>query len=139
MSDLQHRALIVTAADYNGAEFDGQPVKPLYPLKSGETVVSVAPWFFEAIKAGKILIEARGHTDYAWFGVKDDYNNVHWAGPGDMIARDMGYITVIPAAAVKYIERLCRDIELPLGLARDVKITASALQLAGMYRPLGGN
>lgn len=134
-----HRALMVTAADYNGAEFDGSPVEPLYPLKSGETVVAVAPWFFEAIKADKILIEARGGTDYAWFGVKDDYNNVHWAGPGDMIANDLGCLTVIPAAVVKHIKRLCRDIELPLGLAWNVKIAASVLQLVGMYRPLSGN
>lgn len=73
-------AVRITAADFNGKSFDGNPI---VPLKGNQT----PQWFLDAIEKKKIKIDARGSTDYAWFGVVDEYYNDHWAGPGDRIVR----------------------------------------------------
>lgn len=75
----RENVVMVTAADFNGKSFDGAPLK----LFGG--IDKMPAWLLEAEQNESILVEARGSTDYAWFGVKDDYNNVIWAGPGDYI------------------------------------------------------
>lgn len=137
MAKTLHRALVVTAADYNGTQFDGSPVRPLFPMAEGETVNDVCPWLMEAIGKGKVLIEARGSTDYAWFGVKDG-NNVYWAGPGDVLLYSIphGTITMVPECVVKYMEREFKALETPPGLGRHIRLEANAMQFHGEYRPL---
>lgn len=136
MATTQHRVLEVTAADYNGKDFDGSPVKTLFPMEEGKTIKDVCPWFVEAIEKGQILIEARGSTDYAWFGVKTDCNNVHWAGPGDLIMYNRGYIVVVPSCIAKYIEREFKALDIAPGLGRNIRLEANAMQFHGEYRPL---
>lgn len=138
MASLLHRALVVTAADYNGTEFDGAPVRTLFPKDDTQTIDEVCPWFMEALEKKKLLIEARGHTDYAWFGVKTDGNNIYWAGPGDVILYNVphGTLTMVPACVVKYMEREFKALMQPPGLGRNIQLEANAMQFHGEYRPL---
>jgi len=135
-----HRAVLVTAADWNGRDFDGSPLTSVYPLKEGETLKDVVPWFFEAVKEKFIIMEARGQTDYCWFGIKDrDHRaNVTWAGPGDMIVYDglNGYLSVIPQFMAKHLERLCRSMQLSLVQGRQITQLASVAQMVGLLQPL---
>lgn len=134
-----HRALVVTAVDFNGQSFDGCPVKPLFPSLQDRPVAELAPWFNEAIEKGQILVEARGNTDYAWFGVKDDVGNITWASPGDVIASvgpGGGRFIVIPQLIVKYMERLFRHVGLPLDIGAYVRVQADLSQFHGELRPL---
>lgn len=137
MTTPMHRAVIVTAADFNGRTFDGQPFVPLLPLDEGGTMASTAPWLVKAIEEKRVLIEARGGTDYAWFGVKDEYDNVHWAGPGDMIVKEplSGLLRVVPAMFVKYLERLVRDNADSSFEAQQIKVRADVAQLIGLLTP----
>lgn len=136
MAKTLHRILIVTAADFNGSDFDGSPVDTMFEMAEGESIKDVAPWFLEALKKEEILIEARGSTDYAWFGVKTDCNNIYWAGPGDAIAYDMGRLTMIPASVIKYMKREFQALETSPGIGRSIKLEANAMQFHGEYRPL---
>ena len=132
-----HRAWVVTAADFNGKDFDGSPVETLFPKPEDQSIDQVAPWFQEAIKSGKILVEARGCTDYAWFGVKDDYHNVHWAGPGDVIARiQLGDLIVIPKPMVKHMKRLFRHEGVSLDIGSFVLAQADLKMFHGEFRLL---
>jgi hypothetical protein len=76
-------AVRVTAADFNGQSFDGAPLVPVNGEQDEEVITIIAKLMKE--KSPKLRIESRGGTDYAWFGIVDDYNNVTWAGPGDYI------------------------------------------------------
>jgi hypothetical protein len=75
-------AVRVTAADFNGKTFDGSPLVVL--REQDEELVTMLAVLNREEKP-KVRIESRGGTDYAWFGIVDDYNNVTWAGPGDYI------------------------------------------------------
>lgn len=87
------RAVKVTAADFNGKDFDGAPLVGVF---NGIDDVHA---LFPTLLSDKTLVEARGQTDYAWFGIKDDYNNVHWAGPGDyIVAMTPNKLIVVPGA-----------------------------------------
>jgi hypothetical protein len=69
----------VTGADYNGREFDGVPLEGMHFKAEAAKIAEL----FDATKGTEI--EARGCTDYAWFGIPDEYGNISWAGPGDYI------------------------------------------------------
>lgn len=94
------RLLQVTAADFNGKDFDGAPIVQVKSLNP-ETQPAVA-W-------GDLIpliehVSARGGTDYAWFGIKDDCFNITWAGPGDFLYRPLGNdkkLLVIPGDFLK--------------------------------------
>jgi hypothetical protein len=80
--DLEMIAVRVTAADFNGKEFDGSPLKGVKSDDERNAMIAL-------MEVAKVEIQSRGCTDYAWFGVKDDYGNVHWAGPGDYVVAMM--------------------------------------------------
>jgi hypothetical protein len=89
---IRFDALRVTAADYNGQSFDGSPLA--FTVEGQEQ----PDWLYEAANTKKVLVASRGNTDYAWFGVPDEYGNVTWAGPGDYIVQVKGKIYVVPGA-----------------------------------------
>jgi hypothetical protein len=76
--DLEMMAVRVTAADFNGKAFDGSPLEGVKSQDERNAMIAL-------MEVAKVEIGSRGCTDYAWFGVKDDYGNVHWAGPGDYV------------------------------------------------------
>lgn len=87
---LPVHTVVITAADFNGRQFDGQPFKSVYPIMAED-------WFLEAIRSHDVLVQQRAGTDYAWFGVFDEYGNVTWAGPGDYITLlEEGRYMVVP-------------------------------------------
>ena len=101
MQDLKalvedNRFVRVTAADFNGKDFDGAPLVPV--KKDGDI-----KWL--TMRECNIEpVVARGGTDYAWFGVKDDCYNITWAGPGDYLYRLHNYpckVVVIPGPFLK--------------------------------------
>lgn len=107
MSKLQqliaeHRLVKVTAADFNGKEFDGRPLEPMNP-KSTEKDLA---W----VKASGLLIESRQGTDYAFFGARNDDMKEHvWAGPGDYLyntGRKYNQVVVIPGI---FLEGLLKE------------------------------
>lgn len=84
-------AMRVTAADFNGKEFDGSP---LVALKEPDGQLKALLLSTKGVK-----VEARGCTDYAWFGIPDEYGNVTWAGPGDyIVTTDYKTLKVVPGA-----------------------------------------
>lgn len=80
----------ITAADFNGKEFDGSPIEPVGAL--------ITPtWFVDAMEKLEIMANNVGGTDYASFWVYGDCGTPVWAGPGD-------YIIQVPnGTANKYI------------------------------------
>lgn len=87
------RLVIVTAADFNGKDFDGSP---LSPAKEGGSV----QWVIDA----KPKIEARGSTDYAWFGFTGEGVDLTWAGPGDYLFNTLNKyypVVVIPRVVME--------------------------------------
>lgn len=74
-----HRFVQVTAADFNGTDWDGRPLEPCNPKSTADDL----SWAMSR----KIVAQSRGGTDYAWFCVKDENapTNEHWAGPGDYL------------------------------------------------------
>lgn len=94
----KNNMLKVTAVDYNGKEWDGTPLVQ---------VGNIPDWARGngLIDHGLTLVESKG-CDYAWFGFKDEYGNVTWAGPGDYIVKlnpTDKYLMVIPG---KFMDRL---------------------------------
>ena len=85
----------ITAADFNGTSFDGSPFEPVFEEQSDLT------WIDEAIAKKQLYVAARGHTDYAWFGVKDEYGNVTWAGPGNYLVYLKPCILVVPSLFIQ--------------------------------------
>lgn len=73
----------ISAADFNGKDFDGAPFSP------------PADWMIEAVQSGVVKIGTPGHTDYACFGIKGEYGEIIWAGPGDYLIRHKGRIVVL--------------------------------------------
>lgn len=69
-------AVKVHASEWNGKELDDNPFEPMDAIQDKPLL--------DHILAAKPIIDGRG-CDYAWFGFKDDYNNITWAGPGDYI------------------------------------------------------
>jgi hypothetical protein len=69
-------AVQITAADYNGATWDGSP------FSAGPT------WILELVKNGGISPDTPNHTDYAEWWVQTPQGKV-LATPGDWIIRDM--------------------------------------------------
>ena len=66
----------ITAADFNGVSFDGNPFAPApYP-----------PWLNWAVISGAIKAHSRASTDYARWDVRTS-DGVVDAGPGDEIVR----------------------------------------------------
>jgi hypothetical protein len=69
----------ITAADYNGRDWDGSPFKWSSP--------EIAPkWLTDALLAGDLLPDTPNHTDYAEWRVKTPGGEV-LASPGDSIVR----------------------------------------------------
>lgn len=74
----------VTAADFNGRDWDGSPFEP----------VPVPQWIIAAVAAGKITPDCPGSTDYAVWDVSTPGGKVV-AEPGDKIVRNVdGSFTV---------------------------------------------
>jgi len=73
MNAMQNRVQ-VTAADFNGQEWDSAPFHPAPGPK----------WLSEAVHAGRIVPHTRGDTDYARWDVTTPKGVVD-AGPGDCI------------------------------------------------------
>ena len=65
----------ITAADFNGRTWDGNPFSPPAPH-----------WLCLAVLAGEVTPHTRGSTDYARWDVKTP-DGVVDAGPGDWIVQ----------------------------------------------------
>ncbi len=85
----------VTAADYNGREFDGSPFE------------DNPQWLKDAVQAGKVYVASSHETDYAVWGVKQSDEPDLQAWPGDQIAYfpGTGKLSVIKAPVFEAIMR----------------------------------
>lgn len=82
-------AVKIHAADYNpqSGAFDGSPVS------------HVPQWLKDALISRVVTIGNPGCTDYASFGVEDNFGNKRWASPGDYLIRlRSGRILVVDGA-----------------------------------------
>ena len=70
-------AVRVTAADYNGNDWDGSPFS------------ETPEWLVSALVEKKLVPVTPNHTDYAEWAVKT-LEGTMLATPGDMIIRDIG-------------------------------------------------
>jgi hypothetical protein len=70
-------AVRVTAADYdpNAGTFDGSPLS------------AFPDWLKQALENKVVTIGNPGCTDYASFGVANEYGELLWAGPGDYLVQ----------------------------------------------------
>lgn len=75
------RVIKISAADFNGKDFDGQPLT----LVGQHADRSIPAWMQAALLGGEISVGTPGSTDYASFGVKLENGTTMWAGPGDYI------------------------------------------------------
>jgi len=103
------RAARVTGADWNGKEWSLPNPLPLTSSSASAETAGYASMHVCADEAFYRLIEesvnigSRG-TDYAWFGVTDEYGNTTWAGPGDyLVTLDGKKLIVVPGAFFKMI------------------------------------
>ena len=98
----QGRFLKIGGVDFNGKDFDGSPLDIV-----ALSVYTNRPVVREQLIGTNIAhITARGYTDYAWFGVADDYDNITWAGPGDFLYQlepDGKKYVVVPAAVMELL------------------------------------
>lgn len=68
-------AVRVTAADFNGHDWDGSPFS------------AMPEWLESAVGTGDVVVHMEGHTDYCLWRVKVDDGEWQTAGPGDWIER----------------------------------------------------
>jgi DNA-binding transcriptional ArsR family regulator len=92
-----HRLVKVTAADFNGTDWDGRPLEPTNPKSTAENL----SWAMNS----KIQAQSRAGSDYAYFGVKDENTgDVTWAGPGDYLfdtRRQYNRVVVMPGVLIE--------------------------------------
>ena len=100
---IDHTQILrISAADFNGKDFDGSPFSYVDQPLNGHPPA----WLTAAVYNETLVIDARG-CDYAWFGVKSkEYmGQIDWAGPGDCLVNfgtdEKPDIVVMPAALVK--------------------------------------
>jgi len=79
MSDYIPQSVVVTSADYNGHDWDGNPFR-------WEADVLAPKWLIDALASGDLEPGTPNHTDYAEWRVKTPGGEA-WASPGDAIVR----------------------------------------------------
>lgn len=79
-STTRFSAFRVTAADYNGKEFDGAPFEGDIDHE----------WLHDSIKAGRVTLIPNRETDYAVWGVATTDGEIVLASPGDYIVKPDG-------------------------------------------------
>jgi len=109
-STLDGNIFRVTAADFNGKEFDGAPLVSW----DGKPFAVFPDYLAEAMRQRIILIDNR-NCDYAWFGVeRRETGDVQWAGPGDFLVwpdPSNHDIFVVPGPVMKLIlESIGEDV-----------------------------
>lgn len=84
--DKPEIAVRVTAADFNGKDWDGSPFS------------AMPDWLATAVKGGSITPHTRNSTDYAEWDVVTSKGTIS-AGPGDwIIRRERGDLSVVDEA-----------------------------------------
>lgn len=105
----------ITAADYNGVNFDGAPLQPVFPIDFHKH--AGLTWLDEALKNGTLFMENRHETDYVNWGVKALDGEKIWGDPGDYIVRTLeGNIVLFHSKAFDLI------LAPMLTAARDMKM-----------------
>ena len=85
-ADRPEIAVRVTAADFNGSDWDGPPFS------------AMPEWLMDALKRHKIVPHTRGSTDYSQWDVTTAKGTVN-ATPGDwIILRERGDLSVVEEA-----------------------------------------
>jgi hypothetical protein len=81
--------LRVTAADFNGKDFDGTPLEVISDCDDQKVIQQAK----QLEKEGRFTINLSGDTDYAKWNVKTS-NGIVVAEPGDVISYLGGVLTV---------------------------------------------